>query len=263
MIRLKNLLTENVKDSSFIERLKKYENSKGNPHGGWDKQTQKWFPHPSPEGGTDTIAYGHKLKSNSEYQNGITDEEALKLLYQDIDNAVNKIKNTLKISQFDSFPDTVQQALVNATYRGELKSTHKTVQYIKSGTWDKVSDEYLDNAEYRAGSTGLQARMNWNAQQFRNYAERLNLDSLTNNDIKISASVVEPGQEITIQLIDPSKLTKKTVVARIYNVSGKLIKSHRWDNIERGVLQFNAPNDVGTYLVNLNQSTTLKITVQK
>ena len=43
----------------FIEYLKYVENGS---KVGWDEDQQLWFPHHSPEGGNDTIAYGHKLR---------------------------------------------------------------------------------------------------------------------------------------------------------------------------------------------------------
>ena len=268
MIRLKTLLTENVKSSSFIDRLKKYENSKGNPRGGWDDSKKKWFPHESPEGGTKTIAYGHKLRTNSEYTNGITDIEASKLLELDIDNAINKIKNTLKITKFDSLPSYVQQALVNATFRGELKYGHVNVGYMRSNQWDKVADAYLDNDNYRSGSAGLRGRMEWNANQFRKYGEEQSLAGLIqlkNTDVQIVKPIVNSGQEITIRIVNPLlkqvDADSKVVVAQIYNNTGQLIKKHRWADIEKGILQFNAPTDAGNYIIKLNQSAVVPVRV--
>ena len=42
----------------FIDFLKYVENGSKI---GWNEEKQLWFPHHSPEGGNDTIAYGHKL----------------------------------------------------------------------------------------------------------------------------------------------------------------------------------------------------------
>jgi hypothetical protein len=41
----------------------------------------KWYPHESAEGGSKTIAYGHKLARNEthRFNGGITDHEAVKL----------------------------------------------------------------------------------------------------------------------------------------------------------------------------------------
>ena len=50
--------------------IKKFENSKDNPRGGYNKVKKLWFPHSSLEGGLGTIAYGHKLKKGEDYRKG-------------------------------------------------------------------------------------------------------------------------------------------------------------------------------------------------
>ena len=61
----------------FIEYVKLVENG---GKVGFDGET--WFPHPSPEGGNDTIAYGHKLKNDETWMKvGISDSDA-ENLYQ-------------------------------------------------------------------------------------------------------------------------------------------------------------------------------------
>lgn len=68
----------------YIKFLCKEENSimKGYSNG-------RFYPYSSLEGGSDTIAYGHKLNSIEEDNNtftvGITDKEAIKLLKNDIE----------------------------------------------------------------------------------------------------------------------------------------------------------------------------------
>ena len=108
MIRLNNILNESlVTTTSFLDLLKYFENSIKR---GWDKEKKKWFPHGSLEGGTDTIAYGHKMKSTDDYSQGITEKEATTLLLMDVSKAISKIKNTLGIN-FNTLPKYVKQAL--------------------------------------------------------------------------------------------------------------------------------------------------------
>ena len=81
-----------------MKRTMEYENNKWIPpeRSGWDKVYQIWTPHPSIEGGTDTLAYGHKLTIEEvntgliwingkqyEYLNGISDTLAHELFHQD------------------------------------------------------------------------------------------------------------------------------------------------------------------------------------
>lgn len=257
MISLKNILLE-VKTAEFIDQLKTWENSIKK---GWDSSKKKWFPHSSLEGGTPTIAYGHKTKSQSEYKNGITDKDAVKLLMSDIDKAINKIKTVLNIKKFDSFPIEVQQALVNAVFRGELKSGHKTVEYIRNGQWSKVAEEYLDNQEYLTGDPGVKSRMAWNATQFREYAAAIALTKLDNSDITIFPVQSSPKQQITIK-VKPDILPIDSITMQIYNSAGKEIKLHRWLGIKQGILKFPAPAEPGTYILRLNNSASTRLQVQ-
>jgi hypothetical protein len=257
MISLKNILLE-VKTAEFINQLKTWENSIKK---GWDSSKEKWFPHSSLESGTPTIAYGHKTKSQSEYKTGITDIEAVKLLMSDIDTAINKIKTVLNIKKFNSFPINVRQALVNATYRGELKSRHKTVKYIRTGQWSKVADEYLDNQEYRTGDQGVKTRMDWNAAQFRDYANKIAHTALKNDDIMILPAITEPTQEVTIK-VNKQVLPIKLIVLKIYNSAGREVKMHRWLDVKQGILQFKSPADPGTYMLRLNNTASIKLQVQ-
>jgi len=257
MISLRNILLE-VKTSDFIQKLKKWENSIMK---GWDPKQKKWFPHDSLEGGTPTIAYGHKLKTNSEYAAGISDDDATELLLADIDKAINKIKTKLEISNFDSFPLSVRQALVNAAYRGELKSGHKTVEYIRTGQWNKVADEYLDNQEYRTGDQGVKTRMDWNAAQFRDYANKIAQTALKNDDIMILPAITEPTQEVTIK-VNKQLLPIKLIVLKIYDAAGREVKMHRWLDVKQGILQFKSPNEPGTYILRLNNSASTRLQVK-
>ena len=257
MISLKNILLE-VKTAEFIKQLKNWENSIKK---GWDSSKEKWFPHSSLEGGTPTIAYGHKTKSQSDYKTGITDIEAVKLLMSDIDTAINKIKTVLNIKKFNSFPINVRQALVNATYRGELNPGHKTVEYIRTGQWSKVADEYLDNQEYRTGDQGVKTRMDWNAAQFRDYAKKIAQTPLKNDDIMILPPLSEPSQQITIK-VNKQILPIASIKLEIYSSTGRLVRTHNWQSVKQGLLKFPAPKDPGTYILRLNNTASIELQVQ-
>jgi GH24 family phage-related lysozyme (muramidase) len=263
MIHLKNILLE-VFTGDFISKLKSWENSVKK---GWDSNKKKWFPHASIEGGTPTIAYGHKLSTDADlkkFKNGITDPDAVELLKSDIDTAINKIKTQLNIPNFNSLPQNVQQALVNATFRGELKASHKTVDYMRRGNWSKVADEYLNNNEYRTGEAGVKKRMDWNAAQFRNYANSITPKvTLTNQDVigVFPQTAISPSQEITIKL-SPAKLPIDSVIMQIYDTTGRFIKKHRWNSVKQGILKFPAPTSPGVYHARLNNTATAKFQVQ-
>ena len=80
----------------FIEYVKLVENG---GKAGFDGET--WFPHASPEGGNDTIAYGHKLKNDESWMKvGISDMDAENLLIADLQIAAEGASNV--ISEFGS-----------------------------------------------------------------------------------------------------------------------------------------------------------------
>ena len=78
----------------FIEYLKKVENGGKT---GWNNDDELWYSHASPEGGNDTIGYGHKLL-NSELEQaakGLTDIEIDDLLIEDIHKAIDSASTVL------------------------------------------------------------------------------------------------------------------------------------------------------------------------
>ena len=67
---------------NFVTYLMGVENSvrKGFKNG-------KWYPHQSVEGGSPTIAYGHKIKPGENFNAGLTEQQAMALLVKDIREA--------------------------------------------------------------------------------------------------------------------------------------------------------------------------------
>jgi len=165
MILLKSLLTEGAAlTSDFLQKVMQWENS---IKAGWNSKKKRWFPHGSVESGTGTIAYGHKLTSRDiatgRFTKGISQQDAEQLLKDDLFAASRKA--LAMIPKYKSLPDNVRQALINAAYRGEIKSTHKTIKLMNADKWSAAAKEYLNNAEYNS-RPGVQNRMNWNQKQF-------------------------------------------------------------------------------------------------
>jgi len=172
----------------FLDKIKNWENNKKFPGSGWNEKKQRWYPHPSPEGGLKTIGYGHKIKSAAEQsmyeRTGLTDAEAEELLRTNLEGAAQKAMAL--VPKFTTLPDTVKQALTNAAYRGEIRSTHQTIKLINQGNWKAAAEEYLNNTEYkRTKSNSIRNRMNWNYEQFLNLA---NSDKSSNTPTKSQTS---------------------------------------------------------------------------
>jgi LysM repeat protein len=98
-------------DRDFITFVKQAENSVKK---GFEKG--RWYPHPSYEGGTDTIAYGHKLGKVERYPNGLSDAEAENLLKRDLMNAENKVKTRIGEKEYNKLDNKRKQMLIDIAF---------------------------------------------------------------------------------------------------------------------------------------------------
>ncbi len=139
--------------------IKPFENSVNNPKGGFNKKLKKWFPHKSLEGGSDTIAYGHKILSGEDFSQGITEQEAEHLLEKDIREKIKLAKS--KMPNFDTMPLTIKLAIINGLFRGDMGP--KTMRLLSQNKFADAAKEYLNHAEYRSTKNiGVKKRMQWN-----------------------------------------------------------------------------------------------------
>ena len=110
--------------SEFIQYIKHSENGIS---AGYDKSRNKWYPHKSPEGGTDTIGYGHKLtrsdQSSGKYRNGLSTKEIHSLLISDLKIAENRVKKD--IAWISAKKGTTNYKLVSDKSFDDLSSTQK------------------------------------------------------------------------------------------------------------------------------------------
>jgi hypothetical protein len=157
--------SESNLETRVVNIVKRFENSIDNPRGGYNKAKKLWFPHKSLEGGSDTIAYGHKIQPGENFSKGLSDSDALKLLEKDIGKKLNVAKSHIK--NFDTLPLTVRIATINALYRGDIGP--KTMKLLNQNKFADAAKEYLNHREYRSTSNrGVKKRMEWNAAVFKN-----------------------------------------------------------------------------------------------
>lgn len=60
----------------------------------------------------------------------------------------------------------------------------------------------------------------------------------------------KPGNMITIK-VSADILPLDSVDLNIYNMAGKFIDKHHWDNVQQGILKFECPAETGTYILKL------------
>lgn len=155
---------------SQMDILKELENSieKGLKDG-------KWYPHESVEGGNKTVAYGHKITDEEAeagtYDDGLTEEEAMKLLKKDIDDANRKVRGN--IEDFDSFPFYLKMELVNSSYRGLINKSPNTLELINKGDFAGAAKEFTNKVPAYKESKGIKKRMDRVVDALNRYAEEI------------------------------------------------------------------------------------------
>lgn len=155
---------------SQMDILKELENSIGA-----GKKDGKWYPHESVEGGNPTVAYGHKITDEEleagTYDDGLTEEEAIELLKEDIDKANVKVRD--KIEDFDSFPFYLKMELVNSAYRGLIQKSPNTLELINKGDFAGAAKEFTNKVPAYKESKGIKKRMDRVVDALNRYAEEI------------------------------------------------------------------------------------------
>ena len=221
MISLKSLLTEGAAlTSDFTQKVMQWENS---IKAGWNSKKKRWFPHKSPEGGLPTIAYGHKLTPSDvrsdRFKNGISDSDAKELLKNDLFAA--SLKAASLVPDYKKLPINVRQGLINAAYRGEIKSSHNTIKLMNAGKWSAAAKEYLNNAEYK-NKPSVRNRMDWNQKQFLSMSKETDNITDTQSTKASKTYTVKSGDSLSV--IASKYKTTVDAIKRANNLKSDMIK---------------------------------------
>jgi hypothetical protein len=84
---------------------------------------------------------------------------------------------------------------------------------------------------------------------------------LSVTDFTMYPNPADPNAPVSIT-IDKDKLPIQSIDLDILSVAGKSYGKHHWDDIQKGILKFNAPPDKGTYIIRLSNDVVLKLMVQ-
>lgn len=224
MISLKSLLTEGAAlTDDFMQKVMQWENNKAYKPGGWNDKKQRWFPHKSPEGGLPTIAYGHKLTprdvSSNRFKGGISDSDAKELLQNDLFAA--SLKAARLVPDYKKLPVNVRQGLINAAYRGEIKSKHNTIKLMNAGKWSAAAKEYLNHAEYR-NNPGVRNRMDWNQKQFLSMSKET--DNITDTQTTKASKIYTVKSGDSLSVIASKYKTTVDAIKRANKLKSDMIK---------------------------------------
>jgi GH24 family phage-related lysozyme (muramidase) len=146
----------------FLNFIKQLENA---GRSGWNSSEEKWYPHASPEGGRDTIAYGHKFQSDAEenqYASGITEQQAFDLLHRDLDIAWNRAASYVKSKhgvELETLSHKQQEMLTEYAFNlGSLNGFPKFTKAVVEEDWDTARKEYKRTYKDTAGKRRELAR---------------------------------------------------------------------------------------------------------
>jgi len=140
--------------ADFVDVIKEVENS---IKLGYDNTDKTWKPHPSLEGGTPTIAYGHKLlqrdidngdvlvKGVFEPLYGLSDDAANDLLIQDIKNAEARV-----FGEWNATTTDVLSGNIPLKYRAVLAALAFNIGTLRNPStgnwaWPNLKKAILEN----------------------------------------------------------------------------------------------------------------------
>jgi len=157
-----NVTEENVSDATideYIETLMQQENAAMK---GYDAEKGLWFPHDAPEeGGGKDIGYGHKIKSDEDFSEGLTDAQVRSLLASDLtekmDSAARKFNNKSYDRTWDDLSTEEQILLTDYEYNVGLTKFPKLMKAVAEQDVETMLSQYK---RYSDGKP-LTSRNNW------------------------------------------------------------------------------------------------------
>lgn len=78
-------------------------------------------------------------------------------------------------------------------------------------------------------------------------------ETITNSDCTMFPNPIGTNKEVTIR-INQDKLPIKSLNIEILSVTGTSYGTHHYDDIQQGILKFDAPEDPGVYIIKLSTS---------
>ena len=153
----------------FIEYLKKVENGGKT---GWSNDDQLWYSHSSPEGGNDTIGYGHKLL-NSELEQaakGLTDNEIDDLLLEDLHTASNVAYTILSQhfnANFDDLCVNSQEMLIDFAYNLGGNGLRKFPKFVNAVIDDNIEVMSQEYKRYYTSGNGVKKELEQRNKEFQ------------------------------------------------------------------------------------------------
>lgn len=133
----------------------------------------KWYPHGSVEGGSGTIAYGHKIKPGEDFSDGISDSTANQLFESDFQRAYDRAESAFdgiygsgEFAELDTYKQNVATDIAFNT--GNLTNYPKFMKAMYENDLDGMTDECKSYCQGRP----LNRRNDWRIEVIEsNYEE--------------------------------------------------------------------------------------------
>ena len=118
-----------------------------------------------------TTGVGH-LGTDETAGNWVFPKEAAELLSDDIDEKYRDAIKHLTPDAFNNLSWDAKKAVINMNFRGDLRGSPLTSDFLRKGKMTEAATEYLDNNEYRAAKkdgnlSGIVDRMEENARRLK------------------------------------------------------------------------------------------------
>ena len=133
-------------DRDFVAYMKSAENAAKEGF-----KDNRWYPHRSFEGGTDTIAYGHKLGKVEKYPRGIANSEAENLLKRDLMNAENIVKIKVGEKTYNDLDNKQKQMLIDFSFNLGPNFMREFPKFVEGVLIDDIDVMKKEHFRYSKG----------------------------------------------------------------------------------------------------------------
>jgi len=134
---------ESLTFAAYIPKLMELENGIKK---GYNESKKVWYPHDSVEGGTKTLAYGHKLAPGENFERGIPDTYAKALLHRDVlkhrDEVARKFNEQFGEGAFENLSEGKQVLLTDYHFNGVYDDFPEFRKAIYHNDFAKMEKEY-------------------------------------------------------------------------------------------------------------------------
>jgi hypothetical protein len=238
----------NVNFQTYEEQLRQLENSiKAGYKGG------RWYPHDSPEGGTKTIGYGHKMSGKENYSKGLTTAQVLAMQKKDLVKHKNIAKSMVDqkygAGTFDRLPESRKVLLVDYAYNGVLHEFPNFMRATVKGDKAGMLKEY----KRYTGNKPLTQRNEWT----RSVIEGSNVGTTKTNTPKTLPAKTAPKKQPIKQPV--KQPVKKPIAQPKFSSNETFSYDYRPDAVYRvadsGDWYINAGKNTHNEFIKLNDPT--------